>query len=92
MSRSLHPVPRIDLASFVAAIGASPLSPWLALAPREITAQSGAVVRRLLETIAASEFAISAEVAGGRRAAPHGVPLASSALWWATARGSARTP
>jgi bifunctional N-acetylglucosamine-1-phosphate-uridyltransferase/glucosamine-1-phosphate-acetyltransferase GlmU-like protein len=68
LSRSVDPAPRIDLATYVAAIEASPLAPWRALAPWEITAQSEGIVRRLLETIAASEFAISAEVAVHRSA------------------------
>jgi NDP-sugar pyrophosphorylase family protein len=56
-------LPRIDLATFIAAIDASPLAPWRALAPWDITSQSEAVVRRLLDEIDEREFAVSGDVA-----------------------------
>jgi bifunctional N-acetylglucosamine-1-phosphate-uridyltransferase/glucosamine-1-phosphate-acetyltransferase GlmU-like protein len=55
--------PVVFVRDFVAAFDASPLAPWAASAPWELTSQSEAVVRHLLKTLDLSEFSVSSEVA-----------------------------
>ena len=52
----------VDIAEFVANIGASALAPWAALAPWELTSQSQVIVRRLITSVPAAEFSSSGEV------------------------------
>ena len=61
-------VPILLLRDFVATFEASRLAPWAALAPWELTAQSETVVRKLLTTLASTEFSVSSEVAVHRTA------------------------
>jgi UDP-N-acetylglucosamine diphosphorylase / glucose-1-phosphate thymidylyltransferase / UDP-N-acetylgalactosamine diphosphorylase / glucosamine-1-phosphate N-acetyltransferase / galactosamine-1-phosphate N-acetyltransferase len=56
-------MPTAPISEFIAAIGASPLAPWAASAPWELTSQSEAVVRQLLGTLSSLEFSVSNEVA-----------------------------
>ena len=52
----------VPLAEFVAIIGSSPLAPWAALAPWEITSQSEVIVRRLIHSLSSAEFTASGDV------------------------------
>lgn len=53
----------VSLHNAIAAFAASPLSAWASLAPWEITGQSEAIVRRLLGSMALSDFTVTGEVA-----------------------------
>ena len=55
-------MPSIALSDFIAGIAASPLAPWMTLAPWELTAQSEAVVRRLSAHLPVDEYAICDDV------------------------------
>jgi NDP-sugar pyrophosphorylase family protein len=55
-------VSTVPLAEFVATIASSPLAPWAALAPWEITSQSEAIVRRVMSRLSSAEFTASGEV------------------------------
>lgn len=55
--------PTVPLGNFVAGFAASPLAPWAASPPWELTRQSEAVVRQLLGSIDVSEFSIANEAA-----------------------------
>jgi NDP-sugar pyrophosphorylase family protein len=59
----------VDITRFVADIRASPLAPWAALAPWDLTSQSEAIVRRLIASLSAVEFSSSGEVWVHRSAA-----------------------
>ncbi len=53
----------LRLGDFVASLAASPLAPWAASMPWELTSQSEAVVRRLLGMLDAARYRIAGEVA-----------------------------
>lgn len=53
----------VPLEDFVASFGASPLAPWVAFAPWELTGHSEAVVRKLLASLVISEYRIDDEIA-----------------------------
>jgi len=55
-------VSSVALAEFIASINASPLAPWAALAPWEVTSQAEAIVRRLITGLSFAEFTASGEV------------------------------
>ena len=52
----------VALAEFIASINASPLAPWAALAPWEVTSQAEAIVRRLITGLSFAAFTASGEV------------------------------
>jgi UDP-N-acetylglucosamine diphosphorylase / glucose-1-phosphate thymidylyltransferase / UDP-N-acetylgalactosamine diphosphorylase / glucosamine-1-phosphate N-acetyltransferase / galactosamine-1-phosphate N-acetyltransferase len=56
-------VPSIALNRFVDGAAHSPLAPWLALAPWEITSRSERIVRSMLATLSSADFHISGEIA-----------------------------
>lgn len=60
--------PIIALDRFIAGFASSPLTPWAALEPWQLTGDSGAVVRRLLEGLDPSEFVVDGEIAVHKRA------------------------
>lgn len=61
-------IPSVPLGAFVAQFAASPLAPWAAAAPWEITGQSGEIVRRLLLDLDPDEYLVADAVAIHRSA------------------------
>jgi|SRR5882672_2660882 len=53
----------VPLGVFVEAFSVSPLQRWAGLSPWDLTSQSEAVVRQLLDALVASEFHVSNEIA-----------------------------
>ncbi len=60
--------PSLDLHSFIASFAASPLAPWAALDPWEITSRAEALVRELLANLPAGEYQIEGGIALHRSA------------------------
>lgn len=58
----------IDLRAHVAGISSSPLAPWAASLPWELTSQAPEIVRELLAALPPGEYAIDGEVAIHRSA------------------------
>jgi NDP-sugar pyrophosphorylase family protein len=63
-----HPADSDLLQAHVAALAASPLAPWAALAPWALPPQAPAIVRRLLAALPAGDYAIDGDVAVHRSA------------------------
>lgn len=55
--------PAVRLSEHIASIGVAPLAPWAGLAPWDLVAQADGIVRHLLATLAAGDYAIRGEVA-----------------------------
>ena len=53
----------LNIAEYVAGIGASPLTPWAHLQPEQLTAQSVSIVEQLLSSLPAGEYRIGSGVA-----------------------------
>jgi UDP-N-acetylglucosamine diphosphorylase / glucose-1-phosphate thymidylyltransferase / UDP-N-acetylgalactosamine diphosphorylase / glucosamine-1-phosphate N-acetyltransferase / galactosamine-1-phosphate N-acetyltransferase len=58
----------VPLGEFIAQVSASPLAPWAAAAPWEITGKSEQIVRELLAGLAPGEFRVADEIAVHRSA------------------------
>ena len=60
--------PTVDLYRYIAGFASSPLAPWAHLEPWQLAGNSEAVIRRLLEDLDLSEFAVDGEIAIHRQA------------------------
>jgi len=61
-------MPTVALSAYIASFERSPLAPWAASEPWDVTIQSEQIVRRLLATSDLSAFVVTAEVAAHRTA------------------------